>query len=202
MITTFNAGGESDLYLNGQMLVAMPGMPDERFERTVIFICAHSKDGAMGFVVNRPADDMTFSDLLAQLKIGASESNPTPGEVANLPVLRGGPVEVSRGFVLHADHADRHYGSVAVTSEIRMSASIEILHAIARGEGPDRAVFALGYAGWGAGQLESELQDNGWICCPTDPDILFDTDFATKYSRALQRIGIDAGRLSAQAGHA
>ena len=191
------------LFLRGQLLVASPGIGDKRFNRTVIYLCAHSVEGAMGLIVNKPAEDIKFSELLQQLNLlPKSEDIQIPNNIRKMTVLRGGPVETSRGFVLHATDARRDYGSVAVSDDVRLSASIEILQAIAKGEGPDEAVFALGYAGWSAGQLESELGDNGWILCPARHDILFDRDHETKYARALSLIGVDPAMLSSVAGHA
>ncbi len=194
---------DAPFLLNGQLLVASPGIGDDRFARSVVYVCAHSDEGAMGIVVNKPADDLVFADLLAQLKLlpegGAIHA---PQNVRNMDVLHGGPVETSRGFVLHAADPKRDFGSVAVNGEIRLSANIEILQAIARGEGPEEAMFALGYAGWSPGQLEMEMQDNGWILCPARHDILFDRDHETKYARALSLIGVDPAMLSAVPGHA
>lgn len=191
------------LFLRGQLLVASPGIGDERFSRSVIYLCAHSVEGAMGLIVNKPADEIKFSNLLTQLNLlPKSNEFQIPQNIRMMTVLRGGPVETSRGFVLHAVDAARDYGSVAVSDDVRLTANIEILQAIARGEGPDDAVFALGYAGWSAGQLENELQDNGWILCPARHDILFDRDHETKYSRALSLIGVDPAMLSSVAGHA
>ncbi len=191
------------LFLRGRLLVASPGIGDERFSRSVIYLCAHSVEGAMGLIVNKPADDIKFSDLLTQLNLlPKGEDIQIPQSINMMSVLRGGPVETSRGFVLHAADVKRDYGSVAVSDDVRLSASIEILQAIARGEGPEDAVFALGYAGWSAGQLETELQDNGWILCPARHDILFDRDHETKYARALSLIGVDPAMLSSVAGHA
>jgi putative transcriptional regulator len=194
---------KSEFSLNGQLLVAMPGMPDPRFERTVVYLCAHSSDGAMGLVINRPADEIAFIDLLRQLDIVREKGPaPLPKKACEVHVLRGGPVETSRGFVLHSAFPDQDFGSVHVDSGVGLSANVDILRAIAKGEGPDHALFALGYAGWGAGQLEAEIQDNGWILCPATSDLLFDEDFETKYERALESIGIDLAMLSTAAGHA
>ena len=190
-------------YLEGQLLIAMPGIQDKRFENTVIYLCAHSADGAMGLILNRPSEDLLFVDLLTRLKvlpenneIGFSQS------AKNMIVLNGGPVESGRGFVLHGDHEAEDYTSVTISGNIRLSASLDILHAIAKGRGPKHAAFALGYAGWGAGQLETEIQSNGWLSCQADHGILFDHQFDTKYQRALCLLGIDPALLSREAGHA
>lgn len=189
--------------LRGQLLVASPGIGDQRFERTVIYICAHSQEGAMGLVINKPAADIIFADLLKQLNLLPKDNSiVVPPSVNAMTVLRGGPVETSRGFVLHADDPRSTFGSVTVSETVRLSASIDILQAIARDEGPQEAIFALGYAGWSAGQLENEMQENGWILCPARHDILFDHDYDTKYQRALSLIGVDPAMLSPVAGHA
>ena len=190
-------------FLTGMFLVAMPGMMDQRFDRAVIYLCAHSDDGAMGIIVNKPAEDIVFPELLQQLEIIPEKpSISLPSQAGNMKVLRGGPVETSRGFVLHSVPAEPIEGSVTAGDEIRLSATIDILKAIARGQGPDEAIFALGYAGWASGQLESEIQDNGWMICPLDRKVLFDQEFDTKYLRALGSLGIDPAMLSPLAGHA
>ena len=190
-------------FLTGMFLVAMPGMMDQRFDRAVIYLCAHSDDGAMGIIVNKPAEDIVFPELLQQLEIIPEKpSISLPSQAGNMKVLRGGPVETSRGFVLHSVPVEPIEGSVTAGDEIRLSATIDILKAIARGQGPDEAIFALGYAGWTSGQLESEIQDNGWMICPLDRKILFDQEFDTKYIRAMGSLGIDPAMLSPLAGHA
>ena len=190
-------------FLTGMFLVAMPGMMDQRFDRAVIYLCAHSDDGAMGIIINKPAEDIVFPELLQQLEIIPEKpSISLPSQAGNMKVLRGGPVETSRGFVLHSVPVEPIEGSVTAGDEIRLSATIDILKAIARGQGPDEAIFALGYAGWASGQLESEIQDNGWMICPLDRKILFDQEFDTKYIRAMGSLGIDPAMLSPLAGHA
>ena len=190
-------------FLTGMFLVAMPGMMDQRFDRAVIYLCAHSDDGAMGIIVNKPAEDIVFPELLQQLEIIPEKpSISLPSQAGNMKVLRGGPVETSRGFVLHSVPVEPIEGSVTAGDEIRLSATIDILKAIARGQGPEDAIFALGYAGWASGQLESEIQDNGWMICPMNRKILFDQEFDSKYVRALGSLGIDPAMLSPLAGHA
>ena len=190
-------------YLDGQLLVAMPGMPDDRFARTVIYLCAHSEEGAMGIVVNKPAPDLNFPDLLVQLDIiPAAEAIRLPRRAGNVKVLRGGPVETGRGFVLHTPDFFIDNSTLPIDESICLTATVDILRAIAKGEGPANALLALGYAGWSAGQLETEIQSNGWLNCPADPDLVFDAALESKYDRALRRIGIDPAMLSGQAGHA
>lgn len=190
-------------YLDGQLLVAMPGMVDERFYRTVIYVCAHSPEGAMGIVLNKPAADLRFPDLLVQLDIiPASDVIRLPDRVGRMQVLMGGPVETSRGFVLHSPDFFLDQSTLPIDDGICLTATIDILRAIARGEGPASAVLALGYAGWGAGQLEAEIQSNGWLTCPADPDLIFSLGLEQKYERALRGLGIDPAMLSTTAGHA
>ena len=190
-------------YLDGQLLVAMPGMADERFLRTVIYVCAHSAEGAMGIVVNKPAADLSFPDLLVQLEIVPEpERIRLPSRVGRLQVLMGGPVETSRGFVLHSPDFFIDQSTLPIDDGICLTATVDILRALAKGEGPAQAVLALGYAGWSAGQLETEIQSNGWLNCPADADLIFNQSSDAKYDLALRRIGIDPAMLSTQAGHA
>jgi putative transcriptional regulator len=190
-------------YLDGQMLVAMPGMLDERFQRTVIYMCAHSPEGAMGIVLNKPASDVSFPDLLVQLDIiPEKEVIRLPSRVGRMHVLMGGPVETSRGFVLHTPDFFIDQSTLPIDDGICLTATVDILRAIAKGGGPQIALLALGYASWSAGQLESEIQANGWLNCPADADLVFDSALEVKYDLALRKIGIDLGMLSTQAGHA
>jgi putative transcriptional regulator len=186
----------------GKMLVAMPGMGDDRFKRSVIYVCAHSIDGAMGIVLNKRANDMTFSELLVQLDvIEAEDAIRLPRRVSASHVLRGGPVETSRGFVLHTTDFSIEDSTMPINDGIALTATLDILRAIAAERGPASSVLALGYAGWGPGQLEREFSHNGWLHAPADPELIFSTDLEGKYQRALARIGIDASRLSETAGH-
>jgi len=190
-------------YLDGQCLIAMPGMADTRFSRSVVYVCAHSEDGAMGIIVNKPAADTRFPDLLVQLDvIPPDELIRLPSQAEKLQVLRGGPVETKRGFVLHTADFFLESATLPIDDGICLTATLDILRAIAIGSGPESAVLALGYAGWGAGQLESEIQANGWLHCAADPALLFDDGIDTKYTRALGKIGIDPAFLSREAGHA
>jgi putative transcriptional regulator len=190
-------------YLDGQLLVAMPVMGDPRFERSVIYLCAHSPEGAMGIMVNRPAGSIDFPELLVQLKIiKSSEQIELPENAESLKVLTGGPVDTGRGFVLHSSDFFIENATLRIDDGICLTATVDILKAIAKGAGPKHAILALGYAGWAPGQLETEIQDNGWLHCDADPDLVFGDDVEEKYTRALRKIGIDPGMLSNEAGHA
>lgn len=190
-------------YLDGQMLVAMPGMADERFARSVIYICAHSEEGAMGIVINRPATKVKFPDLLVQLEVIEQEDAiRLPDKAGAMQVLKGGPVETGRGFVLHSNDFFIDNSTLPIDGRVSLTATIDILRAIASGSGPDRAVLALGYAGWQAGQLESEMQHNGWLSVPADVSLIFDSQLESKYERAMRSFGIDLSRLSTDSGHA
>ena len=190
-------------YLDGQMLIAMPSMRDERFSRSVIYVCAHSSEGAMGIMVNRPAGSIDFPELLVQLNIiNKSEQIKLPGTAESMKVLRGGPVDTGRGFVLHSSDFYIANATLKIADGICLTATIDILKAIAKGEGPRHAILALGYAGWAPGQLENEIQENGWLHCDADADLVFGDELEDKYARALRKIGIDPGMLSNEAGHA
>ena len=190
-------------YLDGQMLIAMPAMNDERFSRAVIYVCAHSTEGAMGIIVNHPASNIKFPDLLVQLEvIPASERIQLPTRAEEVKVLKGGPVETGRGFVLHSADFFIENSTLPIDEGICLTATLDILKAIARGNGPASAILALGYAGWAPGQLEQEIQQNGWLHCAADPELIFGKDTGTKYQKALRKIGIYLGMLSSEAGHA
>jgi putative transcriptional regulator len=190
-------------YLEGQLLLAMPAMVDPRFARAVIYMCAHSADGAMGIVVNQRAPHITFPKLLEQLDI---ETRPPDGSIT-LPVDRmavhfGGPVETGRGFVLHTSDYYVADSTLPIDETVCLTATIDILRAIAGGSGPTRSLLALGYAGWAPGQLESEIHANGWLTCPADVDIVFDDNLEGKYERALAKLGVHPSFLVNDAGHA
>ena len=190
-------------YLDGQMLIAMPSMMDERFSRSLIYICAHSSEGAMGIVVNHPAPNIDFSDLLVKLDvILAKDVIRLPSRADVVKVMRGGPVETERGFVLHSADYFVENSTLPIDEGICLTATIDILKAIARGDGPASAILALGYAGWAPGQLENEIQGNGWLHCAADSELIFGPDVGSKYDRALRKIGIELGMLSNEAGHA
>ena len=197
------SGTKTRGYLDGQMLIAMPAMLDERFARSLIYICAHSSEGAMGIVVNHPAPNIKFSDLLVKLDvIPSSQRIQLSPRAGGVRVMRGGPVETERGFVLHSADFFIENSTLPIDEGICLTATIDILKAIARGEGPESAILALGYAGWAPGQLETEIQGNGWLHCAADSELIFGTDPGAKYEKALRKIGIHLGMLSSEAGHA
>ena len=190
-------------YLDGQLLIAMPSMSDPRFERSVIYMCAHSEQGAMGIIINKTTPMISFGDLLAQLDITGSEAAiEPPPELSGMPVLFGGPVEQGRGFVLHTIDYFTADSSLPVAGNIALTATIDILRAMAKGEGPERAVLALGYSGWAPGQLENEIQHNGWLTCPADEELVFGLDFDDRYTAALRKLKIDPAMLSSDSGRA
>lgn len=182
--------------LTGKLLIAMPGMGDLRFEHSVIFLCSHSAEGAMGLIVNKPAEDVRLSHLLEQLDIKPDQP------AMDMTVYFGGPVESARGFVLHSPDYQSNLQSLAVSDEFSMTATLDILEDIATGSGPDRALMLLGYAGWGPGQLEDEISMNGWLNAEANTDLVFDMADAEKWGAALQSLGVDPLSLSASAGHA
>jgi putative transcriptional regulator len=188
-------GGRQD-FLVGKLLVAMPSMDDPRFARSVIYLCSHTSERAMGLIINRSATHITFPELLSQLNIEPMRTS------VHVPIQVGGPVETGRGFVLHS--ADYHMSdsTLKVGDDIALTATLDVLRAIATGKGPSKAILALGYAGWESGQLESEILANGWLHCDADPDLLFDQDLDTKWARAISKLGFQPHHLSAQAGHA
>jgi putative transcriptional regulator len=188
--------------LKGQLLVAMPLMSDRRFARSVIYLCAHSEDGAMGLIINHRASHINFPDLLERLGIPTHNEDGISNDILERQVHVGGPVETGRGFVLHTSDYFANDSTLQIDRDVSLTASIDILKAIASGEGPDRAMLALGYAGWSAGQLESEIGANGWLHCTPDLGLVFDADLESKYTRALAKIGIDPSHLVSDAGHA
>ena len=190
-------------YLDGQLLIAMPIMTDKRFARSVIYMCAHSEEGAMGLILNQRASNISAPDLLERLGIDTRSGNDeVANEVLALPIQVGGPVEKGRGFVLHSADYSSEDSTLNIEGDICLTATVDILKAIAEGRGPNRALLALGYSGWSPGQLESEIQANGWLHCPPDPDLIFGDDLENKYSRAMAKIGIDLSHLVNDAGHA
>ncbi len=184
-------------FLDGQILIAMPGMSDPRFERALVYLCAHTSDGgAMGFIVNKRAEHIEFSELLEHLNIAQHEITFAPA------VHIGGPVSPERGFVLHTADYVKDNATLRVRDGIGLTATLDILKAIATGDGPRHSLLALGYAGWAPGQLESEIQANGWLHCEADEDLLFSEDNENKWARALAKLGVDAANLSNIAGRA
>ncbi len=184
-----------DARLTGQLLIAMPAMEDPRFAQSVIYLCAHTHEAAMGLVLNRPLASPSFDDLLKQLDVA-----PAP-PARRIALCDGGPVDGMRGFVLHtADWTGD--GSLHVDDTVALTASLDVLKAIAAGDGPKEALLALGYAQWGAGQLDQEMQDNAWLSAPASLDLVFDADHPTKWRRAMASLRVDPGLLHATAGHA
>jgi putative transcriptional regulator len=186
---------EDALFLTGHVLIAMPAMADPRFSQSVIYLCAHTEDGAMGIVLNRPIERPSFDDLLRQLDV-----EPTP-PARRIRLCSGGPVDNKRGFVLHTSDWTGD-GSLRVTDALALTASLDVLKAIAEGHGPREGLLALGYAGWGPGQLDVEMQQNAWLSVIPDEKLLFDADSDTKWRRALAKLKIDPLLLSGEAGHA
>jgi putative transcriptional regulator len=187
-------------YITGYLLVATPAMPDERFRRTVIYMCRHDADGALGLVVNRTVEDMTEADLYKQLDI-----SPAPGAEAR-PVILGGPVEVQRGFVLHSGDYKREETLSLADGQMGITGSLDIMRDLSAGTGPRQALLTLGHSGWGPGQLDRELIDNAWLVVPTDLDLVFGDDLQAKWGRALakvdDRLGVDPGLMSHLSGRA
>lgn len=188
------SGGDN--FLEGKLLIAMPGMGDPHFEKSVIFMCAHSAEGAMGIMINKPVSGLSFHDLMEKLELQVTPGTP------NFPILYGGPVETGRGFVLHSGDYESTEATLPVSEDVSLTATLDILRAMAAGKGPKHAIFALGYAGWTAGQIEDEIRRNGWIHCDSDPEILFDGNLDGKWATALRKLGIDASGLSAHVGNA
>jgi putative transcriptional regulator len=189
-------GDDSSLDLGGKVLVAMPGMGDARFARSVILVCAHSPEGAMGLIINHPARDVDFRGLLEHLDIA------TAPEGRSIRVHFGGPVERGRGFVLHSTDYSGGSATLSIPGGLAMTATLDVLEALAKGEGPARALLALGYSGWGPGQLEGEIRRNDWIVADAAVDLLFSADDGGKWAAVLRGAGIDPVSLSGTAGRA
>ena len=190
-------------FLDGQLLIAMPSMGDPRFSRSVIYVCAHSSEGAMGIIINQRAPNISFAELLEQLKIVPSEERISlPSALNAMDVHLGGPVETVRGFVLHSADYFKAESTLPINDTVCLTATIDILRDIAKGSGPAQALLALGYAGWAPGQLEDEIQSNGWLNCPANPELVFDPAIDRKYSKALDSLGVDPSRLVSDSGHA
>ncbi|MFZ5965267.1 YqgE/AlgH family protein [Thalassococcus sp. BH17M4-6] len=182
--------------LTGKLLIAMPGMGDPRFAHSVVYLCAHSDEGAMGLIVNKPSGDVSMTMLLDQLSIEPS------ADMSGQQVHFGGPVEMGRGFVLHSPDYESVMTTLEVDPDIHMTATLDVLEDIARGQGPRERLMMLGYAGWGAGQLEAELAENGWLVCDASPDLVFRTSDDGKWQAALATLGVSALTLSSEGGRA
>ncbi len=192
-------------FLDGKLLLAMPSMTDPRFHRAVIYICAHSADGAMGIVINHPAPSITFTNLLEQLGIiseDADENGSIQLPIKDMAIHTGGPVEMGRGFVLHTTDYHSEDSTLAIDDMVSLTATVDILRAIASGKGPMRSLLALGYAGWAPGQLEHEIQTNGWLVCPADTDLIFDSEIGKRYDLAMAKLGIHPSFLVSDTGNA
>ncbi len=183
-------------FLDGKFLVAMPGMGDPRFEHAVIFMCAHTPEGAMGLMINRPAQNLDFPKLMEQLDIIGT------GVADGTEVMFGGPVEHGRGFVLHSTDYFAESGTMAINDDFAMTATMDVLRDIAAGKGPEQRLLCLGYSGWGPGQLEGEIQANGWLICDAAPEIVFGTPVPERWSAAMKSLGFDPAMLSAEGGRA
>jgi putative transcriptional regulator len=190
-------------YLDGKFLIAMPALDEGDFSRSVIYMCAHSAEGAMGLIINKPLDHLSFPDLLVQLEIIPDEKRiRLPTEARSMRVHRGGPVDTGRGFVLHTSDFHLDASTLPISEELSLTATVEILKAIAEGRGPEHSLLTLGYAGWAPGQLESEIVDNGWLITDADPEIIFGADDGDRYRRALGTLGVDLAALSPVSGRA
>lgn len=187
---------EGENFLEGKLLIALPGMPDPRFEKSVIYMCAHSVEGAMGIMINRAVEGVQFRELMEKLELDVAS------EVNDVPILYGGPVETGRGFVLHSGDYESADSTLSVSDDVSLTATIDILRALGQGKGPKKALFALGYAGWGPGQIEDEIRANGWLHCDSDAKLLFESQLGSRWKEALRKLGIDASGLTAHAGQA
>jgi putative transcriptional regulator len=183
-------------HLDGKLLIAMPSMGDPRFNRSVVYLCAHSDDGAMGLIVNKPAEDLDFNDLLEQLDIKVDRP------IEAIDVHYGGPVEHGRGFVLHSRDYEAQDATLNVNDHFGMTATLDILEDISQGHGPESCLLALGYAGWGPGQLEDEIRENGWLTCDANASLVFSDDHDGKWNAAMKVVGIDPRMLSSEGGRA
>ena len=187
---------DKPMNLTGKLLIAMPGLADPRFEHGVVLVCAHGPDGAMGLIVNKPVAGLGFGELLDQMEV------PHGASLRPVPVLFGGPVERGRGFVLHPDDQGAAEGRMHVPGGFALTTTRDILESLGQGRGPRRALLALGYAGWGGGQLEGEIARNDWLTVDADPELVFSTPAPAKWTAALARLGVDPLTLSSTAGRA
>ena len=187
---------EGESFLEGKLLIALPGMSDPRFDRSVIFVCAHSlESGAMGLCINKPLG-LNFRELVEKLEIEVVPQTP------DFPILYGGPVDTGRGFVLHSNDYESEKSTLPISEDVSLTATLDILRAIANGKGPRKSVFALGYAGWDAGQVEEEIRANSWVHCDADADLLFGDAPDGKWAAAITKLGIDISGLTANTGRA
>ncbi|MGE0628796.1 MAG: YqgE/AlgH family protein [Hyphomicrobiaceae bacterium] len=190
-------------FLEGQLLIAMPTLTGGIFSRSVVYMCMHNEEGAMGLIINQRADSVSFPKLLSELGVLKNgDKEKIPAGLLSMPVQIGGPVDTGRGFVLHSADYSGGNSTLAIDGETSLTNTIDILKAMARGRGPHRAILTLGYAGWKAGQLEDEIQANGWLSCAADSDLVFDADLEFKYDRALSKLGIELSHLVNYSGHA
>ena len=188
---------ESEGFLHGKLLIAMPGMPDMRFEKSVIFMCSHSAQrGALGLIINKPIEGLPFRDLMIKMDI------PVTSATSTAPVLLGGPVDTGRGYILHSSERSSRPATAAITSEISLTPTVDMLRAISEGRGPTKWLLTLGYAGWEPGQIEDEIAHNGWIHCDADAALVFDADMDTKWEKAFGKLGAALSGLSTEAGRA
>ncbi len=188
--------GQSDMFYQGKLLLATPGMKDFRFEKAVILVCSHNSEGAMGIIVNKLTKDLNFNDILKQLKIDSKPS------IKPHEIFFGGPVEYGRGFVVHSSDYSLPESSIQVETSYNLTANIEIIKDIAEGNGPNNSLLALGYAGWGPGQLEKELLLDSWLICDADNDLIFSSDIEKKWDSAMQKIGVTPSYLVTLGGSA
>lgn len=186
---------DEDQDLAGMMLVAMPGMSDERFAKSVVFLCSYNEQGAMGLIINQVKEDITFNRVIENMNLRANE------DIGHIPVYYGGPVETGRGFVLHStDYTHEH--SLIIDDRFALTATVEVLEAISLGKGPEQMIFALGYAGWSPGQLDQEIQASGWLLAPADDLVVFAMDDEAKWAGALAKLGVEPSSISSVAGRA
>nr|WP_237154538.1 YqgE/AlgH family protein [Oryzibacter oryziterrae] len=196
-------GSSQRSFLDGKLLIAMPSLEEGNFSRSVVYVCAHSAEGAMGLIINKPLSHLSFTDLLMQLDIiDTDQPIRLPTTARGMRVHRGGPVDTGRGFVLHSSDYHLESATLPISEQLSLTATLEVLRAIAEGRGPERALLTLGYAGWAPGQLESEIQANGWLVTEADPRLIFETDDDSRYKKALATLGIDMASLSPVAGRA
>jgi len=184
-------------FLSGKLIIAMPTMSDPRFKRSVVCICAHNEDGAIGIIINKIIESLSFAKIIKQLRLKKNKVKSDYSE----PIYFGGPVETERGFILHtADYFSEN--STSINTQISMTASTEILQALIDGNGPNKSIIALGYAGWGPGQLDTEIQSNAWLSVQSDPELIFSDKTSEKWDMALEKIGVDPALLSTESGRA